>query len=85
MTTTSFFIWKYNNTLFAMCGFAGLNMVGTIVLITVEPSSKTRVGLFIAFILMQSFSACNTAMFLMLSRNIAGQTKKSLVYATTCE
>lgn len=81
----SFFIWKYNNTLFAMTAFATVNMIGTIVLITVTPSDSTKGGLFFAFVLMQCFSACNTAMFLMMSRNVAGQTKKSIIYATSCK
>lgn len=68
-----------------MVAFATCNMVNTIVLITVTPSDSTKVGLFIAFVFMQCFSACNTAMFLMMSRNVAGQTKKSIIYATTCE
>jgi hypothetical protein len=58
-------IWEFHNTLFAMTGFATVNMIGTIVLITVTPSDPTKVGLFIAFVFMQCFSACNTAMFLM--------------------
>jgi len=66
-----------------MVAYTFINATGTIVLCTVAPSESTRIGLFIAFILMQSFSAINTAMFLMMSRNIAGQTKKSLVYGST--
>jgi len=79
----SLIIHKTNNTLYAMVGYTLINATGTIVLCTVAPSESTRIGLFIAFILMQSFSAINTAMFLMMSRNIAGQTKKSLVYGST--
>jgi len=79
----SLIIHKTNNTLYAMVAYTLINATGTIVLCTVAPSESTRIGLFIAFILMQSFSAINTAMFLMMSRNIAGQTKKSLVYGST--
>jgi hypothetical protein len=67
-----------------MIGFTIINMAGTIVLITVPPSGSTRVGLFIAFNLMQAFAAVNPAIFLMLSRNSAGSTKKSFTYALTC-
>ena len=80
----SFIITKWNQTLFAMIGFTIINMAGTIVLITVPPSGSTRVGLFIAFNLMQAFAAVNPAIFLMLSRNSAGSTKKSFTYALTC-
>jgi predicted permease len=79
-----FIITKWNQTLFAMIGFTIINMAGTIVLITVPPSGSTRVGLFIAFNLMQAFAAVNPAIFLMLSRNSAGSTKKSFTYALTC-
>jgi MFS family permease len=66
-----------------MIGYACINATGTIVLCAVAPSESTKIGLFIAFILMQAIAAVNTAIFLMMSRNIAGQTKKSLVYGTT--
>lgn len=81
----SFIITKWNQTLFAMIGFTVVNMIGTIVLIVVPPSNSTRVGLFIAFNLMQAFAAVNPAIFLMLSRNSAGSTKKSFTYALTCK
>lgn len=67
-----------------MIAFTVVNMIGTVVLITVPPSDSTRVGLFIAFNLMQAFAAVNPAIFLMLSRNSAGSTKKSFTYALTC-
>jgi hypothetical protein len=66
-------------------GFTVINVAGTIVLITVPPNNSTRGGLIVAFYLMQAFQACNPATFLMLSRNSAGQTKKSFTYAITCE
>ncbi|WVQ66271.1 uncharacterized protein L199_004450 [Kwoniella botswanensis] len=74
---------KYEQTLFTMIAFTLLNMIGTIVIVCVAPSDKTRVGLMIAFLLLQFFGACNTATSVVLSRNIAGQTKKSIAYATT--
>ncbi|OCF36980.1 hypothetical protein I316_01578 [Kwoniella heveanensis BCC8398] len=74
---------KTEQTFFVMIGFTLLNMVGTIVIVCVPPGNKTRVGLMIAFLCMQFFGACNTATSVVLSRNIAGQTKKSIAYATT--
>lgn len=47
-----------------MIAFTVINMAGTIVLITVTPGDSTRVGLFIAFNLMQAFAAVNPAIFL---------------------
>lgn len=61
-----------------------INLCGTIVLITVAPGPNTKVGLLIAFLAMQCITALNPSHFAMLSRNIAGQTKKSIVYAIFC-
>lgn len=66
-----------------MCGYICICFAGTMALIFVTPSDSTRAGLFIAFIFMQAIAAINTAIFSILSRNIAGQTKKSLAYACT--
>ncbi|WWC69813.1 uncharacterized protein I206_103756 [Kwoniella pini CBS 10737] len=63
---------KYEQTFLTMVGFTLLNMIGTIVIVCVPPGDKTRVGLMIAFLLLQFFGACNTATSVVLSRNIAG-------------
>jgi len=78
-------VTKYKQTLYIIMGFTAINVAGTIVLITVPPTNSTRGGLIVAFYLMQAFQACNPATFLMLSRNSAGQTKKSFTYAITCK
>ncbi|KAL1413231.1 hypothetical protein Q8F55_000984 [Vanrija albida] len=78
-----YLITKTNQTLLVMIGFTIPNILGTIVLITVKPSAKTQGGLVVAFYAMQVFQACNPAIFLMLSRNSAGHTKKSVTYAIT--
>ncbi|KZO89375.1 hypothetical protein CALVIDRAFT_569981 [Calocera viscosa TUFC12733] len=79
----AFLITKTKQTLYVMIGFCVPNIVGTIVLIAVAPSPSTKGGLVVAFYIMQCFQACNPAIFLMLSRNSAGQTKKSITYAIT--
>ena len=68
-----------------MISFIVLNIVGTIVLLTVPPSGSTRGGLLVAFYIMQACQSTQPSMFAMLSRNVAGQTKKSIVYAIFCE
>lgn len=83
--TRSYLVTRFNQTLYIIMGFTVINVAGTIVLITVPPNNTTRGGLIVAFYLMQAFQACNPATFLMLSRNSAGQTKKSITYAITCE
>lgn len=64
-----------------MVGFTCINIIGTVVLIVVAPNGNTRGGLLVAFYCMQSFQSVNPSMYAMLSRNVAGQTKKSIVYA----
>jgi hypothetical protein len=72
---------KLKQTIYVMIGFTCVNIIGTVVLITVAPTASTRGGLLVAFYFMQSFQAINPSMYAMLSRNVAGQTKKSIVYA----
>lgn len=66
-------------------GYVIVNIIGTVVLITVAPNSTTRPGLIVAFYAMQCFQACSPSLFSLLSRNSAGQTKKSISYAMACE
>lgn len=68
-----------------MIGYTIINIVGTVVLIAVAPSASTKGGLLVAFYFMQCFQAVSPSMYAMLSRNIAGQTKKSITYALFCE
>lgn len=58
------------------------SFVGTIVLMTVERHNKaTQVGLLISYYIVLSFWAAQTLSMSLLSRNIAGQTKKATVVA----
>ncbi|ORY31060.1 major facilitator superfamily domain-containing protein [Naematelia encephala] len=79
----AYLITKTRQTLYCMIGFCIPNIAGTITLLCVAPSDKSKGGLIVAFYIMQCFQACNPAIFLMLSRNSAGQTKKSITYAVT--
>lgn len=56
------------------------SIMGTIVLMTVENhSTSTKVGLLVSYYIVLSFWAAQTLSLSMLSRNIGGQTKKSIV------
>ncbi|RSH83798.1 hypothetical protein EHS25_005413 [Saitozyma podzolica] len=72
---------KTKQTCLCMIGYTIINIVGTVVLIAVAPSASTKGGLLVAFYFMQCFQAVSPSMYAMLSRNIAGQTKKSITYA----
>ncbi|ODO05141.1 hypothetical protein L198_01829 [Cryptococcus wingfieldii CBS 7118] len=81
--TLGFCIRKTNQTRYTMIGFTIPNIIGTIVLLIVEPSNKTKGGLVVAFHIMQFFGACYPATLMLFARNSAGQTKKSIIYAVT--
>lgn len=68
-----------------MIGYTCVNIIGTIVLLTVAPTDSTKGGLLVAFYFMQCFQSVSPTMYAMVSRNVAGQTKKSIVYALFCE
>lgn len=58
------------------------SFIGTIVLMTVQLHNKaTQVGLLISYYIVLSFWAAQTLSMSLLSRNIAGQTKKSTAVA----
>ncbi|ODN77029.1 hypothetical protein L202_05573 [Cryptococcus amylolentus CBS 6039] len=81
--TMGFCIRKTDQTCYTMIAFTIPNIVGTVVLLTVAPTSKTKGGLVVAFYVMQFFGACYPATLMLLARNSAGQTKKSITYAVT--
>ncbi|KAJ5550285.1 hypothetical protein N7535_001773 [Penicillium sp. DV-2018c] len=71
------------NTIVMLC-FIVPSLVGTIVLMTVENTTlATKVGLLISYYITMSFWSAQTLTLSMVSRNIAGQTKKATVVAAT--
>lgn len=78
-------VTKTGQTIYCIIGALFVNLIGTIVLLTVAPTGSTRGGLLIAFYLMQCIQAINPSCYTLLSRNVAGQTKKSIVYALFCK
>lgn len=75
---------KTNQNIYVMFGFVIPSVVGTIILLVVQNDGKlaTRVGLLISYYICLSFWACATLGLSLVSRNVAGQTKKSVVIAT---
>ncbi|KFY00283.1 hypothetical protein V490_01414 [Pseudogymnoascus sp. VKM F-3557] len=78
-------IWlvkKTDQNLLVMAGFVVPSFIGTIVLMTVKESNMaTKVGLLISYYITLSFWSAQTLALSMISRNIAGQTKKAVVVA----
>ncbi|KAL4967187.1 putative MFS transporter [Aspergillus stella-maris] len=58
-------------------------IAGTAVIYAIPPTPSTRIGLLIAFYATQFVLAEGNLLFSLISRNIAGQTKKSTVLAIT--
>ncbi|KAL2811580.1 major facilitator superfamily domain-containing protein [Aspergillus granulosus] len=58
-------------------------IAGTAVIYSISPTTGTRVGLLIAFYCTQFILAEGNLLFSLISRNVAGQTKKSTVLAIT--
>nr|XP_036588874.1 2-ketogluconate transporter [Colletotrichum truncatum]KAF6800516.1 2-ketogluconate transporter [Colletotrichum truncatum] len=58
-------------------------IIGTAVIYSIPPSPTNRIGLLIAFYCTQFYLAEGNLIFSLISRNIAGQTKKSTTLAMT--
>ncbi|KAL1845344.1 hypothetical protein VTK73DRAFT_652 [Phialemonium thermophilum] len=72
-----------NQTAWVMHAWTVPAIVGTAVIYTIEPTPSTRVGLLIAFYCTQFYLAEGNLIFSLISRNVAGQTKKSTTLAMT--
>jgi hypothetical protein len=77
---STWLVHRYNQTCLVLFGLVIPNLVCTIVLITVPPSPTTKGGLLVAYYFMQCYQAQNPIIFSLLSRNVAGQTKKVAGY-----
>jgi hypothetical protein len=58
-------------------------IIGTAVIYSIPPTHHTRIGLLIAFYCTQFYLAEGNLIFALISRNVAGQTKKSTTLAMT--
>lgn len=74
---------KTNQTIYVMLGFMVFSFVGTAILMTVDPhvSRSQDIGLLISYYITLSFWAAQTLALTLISRNIAGQTKKTIAVA----
>ncbi|KAJ5577535.1 uncharacterized protein N7459_006499 [Penicillium hispanicum] len=84
LLTSAWLVKKYQQNLLVMLGFVIPSYIGTIVLMTVKNTTlSTKVGLLISYYITLSFWSAQTLCLSMVSRNIAGQTKKATVVAAT--
>ncbi|KAH8150480.1 uncharacterized protein LAJ45_05693 [Morchella importuna] len=84
LLTSSWLARRTSQNILVMFGFVLPSVVGTIVLLIVKNDGKlgTKVGLLISYYVCLSFWACATLGLSLVSRNVAGQTKKSIVVGT---
>ena len=73
---------RFHQTTLAMMAAVLPTIAGTVVLLTVPFEVHKRVGLLFAYYIMISFWACSGLALSLVTRNVAGQTKKSVVIAT---
>lgn len=70
---------RYKQTLWAMIASVLPTIAGTVVLLVVPFEPSKKVGLLFSYYIMISFWACAGLALSLITRNVAGQTKKSVV------
>ncbi|TVY51345.1 putative transporter [Lachnellula cervina] len=82
LLSSTWLVQKTKQNTLVMGIFVAPSVIGTIVLLTVENTSRaTQAGLLFSYYLVLSFWAAQTIAISMISRNIGGQTKKTVVVA----
>lgn len=82
LMSSAFLVQKYKQNCLVMGIYVVPSFIGTIVLMTVHNhDTATRAGLLISYYVVLTFWAAQTLSMSMITRNIAGQTKKTVVVA----
>jgi hypothetical protein len=82
LLSSTYLVKKTAQNLLVMGVYVIPSFVGTVVLMTVvNKNNATKAGLLISYYIALSFWAAQTLAMSMISRNVAGQTKKSVVVA----
>lgn len=82
LLTSTALVKKTGQNLLVMGVYVIPSFIGTIVLMTVENTNKARqIGLLVSYYIVLSFWAAQTLSMSLLTRNVAGQTKKTVVVA----
>ena len=72
---------RFHQTILAMMASVVPTIAGTVVLLTVPFEPNKRVALLFAYYIIIAFWACSGLALSLVTRNVAGQTKKSVVIA----
>jgi len=82
LLSSAWLVKRFNQNLVVMGVFCIPSFIGTILLMTVSPTTRSKqIGLLICYYLTLSFWSAQTLSLALISRNIAGQTKKTTVVA----
>ena len=82
LLSSAWLVRRFNQNCLVMLGFVIPSFIGTILLMTVKPTSHGRkIGLLICYYIALSFWSAQTLTLSLISRNIAGQSKKAAVIA----
>ncbi|KAI8139580.1 major facilitator superfamily domain-containing protein [Fennellomyces sp. T-0311] len=82
LLSSSYITKRWGQTVIVMMAYVVPSVIGTIVLLSVEnTSTATQAGLLLCYYLVLSFWATSTLSISLLSRNVGGQTKKSVAVA----
>lgn len=82
MITSAYLDRRFGNTIIIMSASVIPSIIGVSILIGVPFSADKKVGMLIAYWLFYSYYSVSSLSLALLSRNVAGQTKKSIVIAT---
>ncbi|RMJ04770.1 hypothetical protein BHE90_015701 [Fusarium euwallaceae] len=83
LLSSVYLIKKYNQNILTMLGFMIFSFVGTICLMAVPNETMAQhIGLLISYYITMSFWTAQTMGLSLMSRNVGGATKKSVVIAT---
>ncbi|KAK7424165.1 hypothetical protein QQZ08_008771 [Neonectria magnoliae] len=82
MTTSAYCDRRYKQTILIMMISVLPTIAGVVVLISVPFTPSKKVGLLLAYYMMYTFWACSGLALSLVSRNVAGSTKKTIVIAS---
>ncbi|KAJ5169212.1 uncharacterized protein N7482_004806 [Penicillium canariense] len=82
MLTSAYLDRKFNQTIIIMMCSVIPSIIGTSILVGIPYTPSKKVGMLIAYFIFYSFFAVQSLSLALLSRNVAGQTKKSILIAS---
>ena len=73
---------RFKQTILAMMASVVPTIAGVVVLLTVPFAPSKRIGLLLAYYIMIAYLGCASLALSLVTRNVAGQTKKSVVISS---